>query len=241
MKNEVMKLQSVLNEREEEISALETTLNQLKSPTSPLPPPTPTFEGSVSPSPAPPPVLLTNGRSSTPPPSQPSDHDLNLSPRTRAAFDAIKADFASTGLGLGSFNSTDSDETTNANRLDDLMRSMAKKESTHREAMSELEDKLSTLQRQHDELTMLSRDQVVNVSTEIEKLRTELEGRPQASHYDEQLRTLQVELEAKRGELDHSRQEAQETLEAAKKELVDGVSLFLRCFLELSLTNRFLP
>ena len=229
-----MKLQSVLKEREEEISLLETTLHQFKSPTSPLPPPTPSFDQTEAPeSPSPeshsqsnPPQCLENGRPITPPPSQLSDHDLNLSPRTRAAFDAIKADLSSSsnGLGFTNFSATDTEnsETTNAHRLDDLMRSMAKKESSHREAIDGLEDKLSTLQRQHDDLTVLSRDQVVNMSTEIEKLRTDLEGRPEASHYTEQLKTLQSDLATKHSELEESRREAQETLEAAKNELIAG-------------------
>ncbi|GAA5830293.1 hypothetical protein JCM3766R1_002857 [Sporobolomyces carnicolor] len=230
IKNEVMKLQSVLKEREDEITLLETTLSQLKSPMSPLPPPTPAFESTPAPdSPLPdsdsnpPPQILENGRASTPSPSGPSDHDLNLSPRTRAAFDAIKADLASTSNGLGFTNfsaPSESSETTNAHRLDDLMRSMAKKESSHREAVEDLEDKLSNLQRQHDELTVLSRDQVVNMSTEIEKLRSDLEGRPEAEHFAEQLKTLTSDLEAKRVELDQHRQEAQDTLESTKRELV---------------------
>jgi kinesin family protein 4/21/27 len=99
---------------------------------------------------------------------------------------------------------------------------MAKKESAHREAIDDLEDKLSTLQRQHDELTVLSRDQVVNMSTEIEKLRTDLEGRPEASHFADQLKSLEADLDAKQVELEKSRQEAQEILESAKTELIAG-------------------
>ncbi|GAA6019601.1 hypothetical protein JCM11491_002819 [Sporobolomyces phaffii] len=229
MKNEVLKLQSVLKDREDEISVLESTLTQFKSPMSPLPPSTPAFDDSAlpdSPSPEshsaePPQILLENGRASTPPPSQPSDHDLNLSPRTRAAFDAIKADLTSTGLGFSNFSTTsETDETTHAQHLDDLMRSMAKKESTHREAIDELEDKLSALQRQHDELTVLSRDQVVNMSSEIEKLRTDLEGRPDASHWAAQLEGLETDLAAKQGELERIRADAEETIESAKRKLV---------------------
>jgi kinesin family protein 4/21/27 len=243
MKNEVMKLQSVLKEREDEIGLLEMTLAQLKSPTSPLPPPTPVFDSTETPdSPSPEsqsqsnlPQILENGRSSTPPPSRPSDHDLNLSPRTRATFDAIKANLNSTpnGLGFTNFSATETEtsETTNAHRLDDLMRSMAKKESSHREAIEGLEDRLGTLQRQHDELTVLSRDQVVNMSTEIEKLRTDLERRPEASHYDGQLKALETDLAAKQVELDKSRREAQETLESTKNELIAGSFC---CFSSLS-------
>ncbi|GAA5904781.1 hypothetical protein JCM5296_000759 [Sporobolomyces johnsonii] len=215
MKNEVMKLQSVLNEREQEISALESTLHQLKSPTLPSST-TNTSLASLGDSPHPPLQILTNGRS-TPPPSEPGEGDLNLSPRTRAAFDALKADLSGTGLGL--VNAGTNEDEANPSRLDDLMRSMAKKESAHREAIETLEEQLATLQRQHDELTVLSRDQVVNMSSEISKLRTDLEGRPEASHYEAQLKALQDDLDAKGAELDRSRLEAEETLAGAKEEL----------------------
>ncbi|GAA6061674.1 hypothetical protein JCM10212_000857 [Sporobolomyces blumeae] len=218
MKHEVMQLQSVLNSREEEISALESTISELKSPASPLP-----HGGDSSPlvlpvpsSPAPP-VVLNDGRS-TPPPSRDADADLNLSPRTRAVFEALKADLSGTGLGLS--NVVQAQDEAHTDRLDDLMRAMAKKESAHREAIDDLEGKLASLQRQHDDLTTLSRDQVVNMSTEIGKLRSDLEGRPDADHYDGQLRTLQGELDAQRSELEKSQQEAERTLEAAKTGLV---------------------
>jgi kinesin family protein 4/21/27 len=42
----------------------------------------------------------------------------------------------------------------------DSNRSMAQKESQHREMVDELTTQLSQVQRQHDELTALSRDQV---------------------------------------------------------------------------------
>lgn len=37
---------------------------------------------------------------------------------------------------------------------------MAQKEATHREIVDELNDELSTVRRQHDDLLKLSRDQV---------------------------------------------------------------------------------
>ncbi|CEQ39858.1 SPOSA6832_01442 [Sporobolomyces salmonicolor] len=234
MKNEVMKLQSVLNEREQEISALESTLHQLRTPTMPSST-TNTSLASLGDSPHPP-QILANGRS-TPPPSEPAEGDLNLSPRTRAAFDALKADLSGTGLGL--VNTGTNEEEANASRLDDLMRSMAKKESAHREAIETLEEQLATLQRQHDELTVLSRDQVVNMSSEISKLRTDLEGRPEASHYESQLKALQDDLDAKGAELDRSRQEAAETLEVAKEELAAGTSAPLRVYRFPTLTCVF--
>lgn len=43
-----------------------------------------------------------------------------------------------------------------------LVRSMAQKESSHREVVDGLNADLNQLRRQHDELTVLSRDQVRN-------------------------------------------------------------------------------
>lgn len=40
---------------------------------------------------------------------------------------------------------------------------MAQKESSHRETVDELNDELSTIRKQHDELTALSRDQVSRI------------------------------------------------------------------------------
>ncbi|CAH7688191.1 hypothetical protein PPACK8108_LOCUS23119 [Phakopsora pachyrhizi] len=62
----------------------------------------------------------------------------------------------------------------NIQRMDDLMRSMAQKESAHLELIDGLKDKLSTTKKQYDELVKLSRDQVVNMSSEIEALRVRL-------------------------------------------------------------------
>ncbi|GAA6004770.1 hypothetical protein JCM10207_001008 [Rhodosporidiobolus poonsookiae] len=229
IKNEVFKLQTALNEREEEISVLETTIHQLRTPT--IPSSTPNGSNlSPADSPIDSPVISVNvERPSTPPTTDSDDHDLNLSPRTRAAFASIKAGLNGTGLGfvnaippdaaVASSPSLD-DEAAQADRLDDLMRSMAKKESTHREAVESLENQLSALQRQHDELTVLSRDQVVNMSSEIEQLRVELAGRPEKGALDAQLKKLEDELQRKGEELESSRRAAEESLEQAKKELM---------------------
>ena len=44
---------------------------------------------------------------------------------------------------------------------------MAQKESSHREIVDKLKAELSQVQRQHDELTVLSRDQVRLVSDDV--------------------------------------------------------------------------
>ncbi|GAA5894695.1 hypothetical protein JCM6882_006660 [Rhodosporidiobolus microsporus] len=221
VKEEVLKLQTALNEREMEISTLESTIHQLRTPT--LPSTTPVDSPVVS---------LHVERAATPPPQAPDNDELALSPRTLAAFKSIKAGLNGTGLGLvnaipadsavASSPTSPSDDTANHGaRLDDLMRSMAQKESSHREAIEDLEGQLGTLQRQHDELTVLSRDQVVNMSTEIEQLRLALEERPEKGVLDEKLQKLEDELVKKGQELEEERKRAEASLETAKRELVD--------------------
>lgn len=208
MKEEVMKLQSVLNEREAEITALESSLHKLRGTASTSP--------GLSPAT---PRIARNGNITPPMLSPlPPDADLSLSPKTRAAFDAFKADLSASGF-PGSSDATQED---NAARLDDLMRAMAKKESAHREAVDELQEQLGSLRRQHDELTVLSRDQVVNMSSEISQLRSALEGRPEASHYEEKLKSMQDELEAKGGEVEALCQLAETDLSAATSKLAEG-------------------
>ncbi|SCZ97432.1 BZ3500_MvSof-1268-A1-R1_Chr4-2g07210 [Microbotryum saponariae] len=68
------------------------------------------------------------------------------------------------------------DADTAAERLDHLMRSMAQKESLHRAVVDQLQDSLTSLQRRFDELSVLSRDQVTNMSREIGRLRAQIVG-----------------------------------------------------------------
>ncbi|EJD02223.1 kinesin [Fomitiporia mediterranea MF3/22] len=58
-------------------------------------------------------------------------------------------------------------------RLNELMLSMAQKEAQHHEEVEELNDQLAQIRRQYDDLTKLSRDQTMNMSTELDSLRTE--------------------------------------------------------------------
>ncbi|GAA5822763.1 hypothetical protein JCM11251_004368 [Rhodosporidiobolus azoricus] len=221
VKEEVLKLQTALTERETEISELESTIQQLRTPT--IPSTTPLDSPVVS---------VQVQRSATPPP-QAADHDrLNLSPRTLATFQSIKAGLNGTGLGLvdafppdtavaSSPTSPSDDTASHGARLDDLMRSMAQKETTHREAIEDLEEQLATLQRQHDELTVLSRDQVTNMSTEIEQLRVALAERPEKGVMDEKLEALEAELAKKGQEIEAERERAERGLEKAKREITE--------------------
>ncbi|GAA6029356.1 hypothetical protein JCM8097_003635 [Rhodosporidiobolus ruineniae] len=226
IKEEVLQLQSTLNERDAEISSLETTIQQLRTPILPSPAPGSTVDS---------PVVSVHLERPATPPSASADHDeLNLSPRTLAAFSSIKAGLNGTGLGLVNAIPSDSavasspspsaageDGVDQTARLDDLMRSMAQKESAHREAVEGLEEQLSALQRQHDELTVLSRDQVVNMSTEIEQLRNELEGRPEKGAVHEQLRQFEEDLRKKGEELEGERRKASESIQLAKREVLE--------------------
>ncbi|KAI5477228.1 kinesin family member 4/7/21/27 [Pseudohyphozyma bogoriensis] len=212
MKSEVMKLQSVLAEREEEITVLEASLHQLRGGSqTPLMSLTPDPSANPSSTSPPTPRIVTNGTFT--PPDVDAETAPDMTPQTMAAFEALKAELLPAEAPDGEHGKTDEV------RLDNLMRSMAKKESHHHETVSDLEDQLSTLRRQHDELTVLSRDQVTNMSTEIERLRTALEGRPEASHYEDRIKSMEGELEAKNAELVKSREAADGDLTSAKTAL----------------------
>ncbi|BGP45900.1 hypothetical protein JCM10450v2_001735 [Rhodotorula kratochvilovae] len=216
MKSEVLKLQSALDARDAEISDLEATVQQLRTPAI-----TPSSDSHALSFP-----IITE-RAATPPPSSPHTADLLLSPRTRAAFDALKssvggADSPTPGLGLTTAPAAEDDEALAASRLDDLMRSMAQKESAHREAVDRLEDELAQLRRQHDELTVLSRTQVENMSAEIEQLRRALEERPERGALDAEMERLKGEARSKAEELQEARTAHEHELEQVKAALLDG-------------------
>ncbi|BGP22679.1 hypothetical protein JCM10295v2_001570 [Rhodotorula toruloides] len=172
MKEEVLKLQSALDERDAEIATLEAAVKQLRTP-----------DPSSAPSPlhriaTPLPSIIT-GRPATPPPEDHSalPSDSVLSPRTQSTYESLRADLSGTGLGLVAPGAPDRfDPQDQSKRLDELMRSMANKESVHRETVEDLQNQLAALQKQHDELAVLSRDQVLNASNEVDRLREEKEA-----------------------------------------------------------------
>ncbi|KAK0211185.1 kinesin domain-containing protein [Desarmillaria ectypa] len=173
---EIMRLQDVLKEREVEISVLENSLKQSRddqSAASSSALATPADEVSEI-------LPKVNGPSS-----------IHLSPKTMGHFDHIRRSMEnanghpivdiqdSESEKNGSSVISESDESLE--RLNELMLSMAQKESHHREVVDTLNEQLTQLRRQHDELTALSRDQALNMSSEIENLR---------SQYDQDLRML---------------------------------------------------
>lgn len=247
VREEVLKLQTALNEREAEISQLESTIQQLRTPTIASTSP---FLTSTSASPDVSPLVSVNIEHPTTPPSTAFDDEDDgiISPHTTASFSSLKANTNAhdpdvTGLGLlpldpsstSPSSSTSSPSVNQTAVLDDLMRSMAQKESSHREAIDVLEGQLVTLQRQHDELTVLSRDQVVNMMSEVEQLRSALEERPEKGVLDEKLRVIEEQVQLKEVEIEEERRRPVESVETAKRELLEGTLLsFLISFLRLT-------
>ncbi|BGO89455.1 hypothetical protein NBRC10512v2_001413 [Rhodotorula toruloides] len=218
MKEEVLKLQSTLNERDAEIAALEATMQQLRAP-DPSSAPSP-----LHPAGMPLPSIVTE-RPATPPPGEhptPSS-ELLLSPRTQSTFDSLRADLNGTGLGLFALGGPDharSDQQDQSQRLDELMRSMAHKESVHRETVEQLQSQLEALQKQHDELAVLSRDQILNASNEVDRMREEKEAAETGRlALERNLADKSAEVERLQGELASAATRAEEEAKEALDKL----------------------
>ncbi|PPQ98823.1 hypothetical protein CVT24_003377 [Panaeolus cyanescens] len=149
LEKEIMRLQEVLKEREAEITVLEDSLKEIQqeklasgeTPFSEI--------GTVS-----------------------STADITLSPKTLHQFDSIRKTMENgTGAVNGSESASSFSDDESLERLNELMLSMAQKESQHREVVDDLKSQLSQTRRQLDDLTALSRDQALNMSMEIEALR----------------------------------------------------------------------
>ncbi|OSD08522.1 kinesin, partial [Trametes coccinea BRFM310] len=185
LEEEIMRLQDVLKEREAEISALETSLrekNEMNRHASSL-----AAELQRSPS-------ETNG-----------NEFVHLSPRTINHFSEIRK-----SLDLHHANQyTVSDVDESLVRLNELMRSMAQKESHHKEVVDDLTNQLTQVRKQHEELQVLSRDQTLNMSMELEALRKK---------HEEDLSTLE-NLSKRELELIESLQKAEESHAAEVEQL----------------------
>ncbi|KAJ8482105.1 hypothetical protein ONZ45_g15070 [Pleurotus djamor] len=163
LETEIMRLQEVLKEREAEIALLETSLKEKdREPVTS----SPSGSDDVDTPSTPPNGTGPNGV-----------HNLAsyLTPKTIGQFEHIRRSMQLNGrdhlLDTGSedaSNVSESDESLD--RLNELMLSMAQKESYHREVVDELNDELSQVKRQLDDLTTLSRDQALNMSTELQAL-----------------------------------------------------------------------
>ncbi|KAJ6490639.1 hypothetical protein C8R47DRAFT_454318 [Mycena vitilis] len=173
LEKEIMRLQEVLKEREAEIALLEGAVRESKS----------SAPETITSAP------MQNGHTmSFPPPKDPatppngvdeSANPVHLSPKTISQFDNIRRSMSHEPP-HGPSTDTDGSEVTGSSvvsdqdesleRLNELMLSMAQKESSHREIVEDLKGQLSQVRRQHDDLTALSRDQAANMSMEIEAL-----------------------------------------------------------------------
>ncbi|KAI6045585.1 kinesin-domain-containing protein [Pisolithus marmoratus] len=204
MEREVMRLQEVLKEREAEISALEISLKEKEQ--IPVTPPVATVSNDVV---------------------DPSTH---LSPTTAQKFEAIRRSMALHGVSpLPNGASPDTEVDESLDRLNELMLSMAQKESQHQELVDSLNQQLARVRRAHDELVILSRDQALNMSTELEGLRLRHDNTLEEL---ENLRQREQDLleSIKRADVDHAaamevlRSDHQQALDAKSKEVDEYVA-----------------
>ncbi|KAJ7074063.1 kinesin [Mycena amicta] len=169
LEKEIMRLQEVLKERETEIASLEGSLRKSQAQAV---------------------AVKTNGVASYPSEQEPvtppatmeniAASKVTLSPKTISQFDNIRRSMshepAPASVATDSESEVNGDGSTfsetdeSLERLNELMLSMAQKESHHREVVDGLSEQLSLVRRQHDDLLVLSRDQAANMSAEIESL-----------------------------------------------------------------------
>lgn len=166
LEKETMRLQEALKERDDELRVLETTLRSRRQSSM-------ASEGG-SPSKADHGVSVHSSVAHEDEVEQtlliPSGAEAEgaLTPATEKALDSIRRAMAVTTKDSAV---AESNET---HMLDDLMRSMARKETQHRETVDSMAAELASLRKENETLEALSRDQMANMSLEIEKLRKQL-------------------------------------------------------------------
>ncbi|KAG1891461.1 kinesin-domain-containing protein [Suillus subluteus] len=206
MEKEIMRLQEVLREREAEISTLESSLKGKEQ---------------VVPTPVEPHA----------PQSTEADDLTHLSPKTIQKFDAVRKSMRLHHDLIPDVDddAPDNDVDESLDRLNELMLSMAQKESQHKELVDSLHGQLALVQRAHDELTTLSRDQALNMSTELEGLRAthhedllELEAVKQREA--ELLASIKIAQESRAAELAELRSEHEDALRAKGIEIEELIS-----------------
>lgn len=181
LEKEIMRLQDVLKEREQEIAHLEISLKEKEART-----------------------LSTLNLQETASPHTADDVDSPstfLSPRTVNHFDEIKTVLQNGSDGADVMANSESDESLD--RLNELMRAMAQKESQHREAIEALNEELGQLRRQHDELTVLSNNQTINMSNELGSLQSKHED-SQARLEEVEQRKVELEKSVEQAKVDHA-------------------------------------
>ncbi|KAA1469366.1 kinesin-domain-containing protein [Dentipellis sp. KUC8613] len=204
LEKEIMRLQDVLKEREQEIAHLEISLKEKGTSVSTLPS-TPELEAEH-----------VNGLNGEPSPG------VFLSPKTMGRFDDIKTVLENGHGRTDSLTNSEPDESLQ--RLNDLMRAMAQKESQHREEVENLNDELVQLRRQHDELTALSQNQTLNMSNELDSLRRkhgeDLARLEEVEKRETELETALAEAKARHAsDVETLRSEHEEALRAKEAEV----------------------
>uniref|UniRef100_A0A8H7Y0Q3 Kinesin motor domain-containing protein n=1 Tax=Psilocybe cubensis TaxID=181762 RepID=A0A8H7Y0Q3_PSICU len=149
LEKEIMRLQEVLKEREAEITLLEESLKEIQQ--------------------AEKPIAEVAGESQSAAELNGINPAFTLSPKTLNRFDHIRKTMESVHAHDG-LNEAGTSEGDSLERLNELMLSMAAKESSHRDTVEALNAELALTRRQLDDLTTLNRDQTLNMSTEIESL-----------------------------------------------------------------------
>ncbi|KAH0830717.1 kinesin-domain-containing protein [Lanmaoa asiatica] len=100
------------------------------------------------------------------------DNTMHLSLATIEKFNAVRKNMQLHGVSSAVDDlNADADVDESLDRLNELMLAMAQKESQHNELVGSLNDQLVQIRRAHDELVTLSRDQALNMSTELDGLR----------------------------------------------------------------------
>lgn len=260
LEKEVIQLQEVLKDREEEIRTLEQSIRDLQRQSESLNnarllgliDETKQYDDTTSTSP------LENRESMTSPISDGMNKELHEAkensssdphPTSADTLNRIKESFYGQSGSMDSSGTdkqdsllpTDSGDTSitdnnskNIKRLDDLMRSMAQKESAHLELIETLRDQLGVSQKAHDELVKLSRDQVANMSSEIEGLRGKL---GEQDGLETQLNEMEQVLIAKEQELEIVKAEVKRVMLETETNLVNRQEIELESLRATQLTE----
>ncbi|KAG8907187.1 hypothetical protein FRB99_005159 [Tulasnella sp. 403] len=178
LEKEIMRLQEVLKEREEEISVLEKSLD--------------TFERSRSSR------ANTPSRKASPDVLKEEDEPAEGAEDQATPIAVEKEKRESSSTGRGNIDPTfDSDVGVppegddSLTRLNELMRSMAQKESQHKEAVEQMNQQLQTIRRQHDDLLVSSKELNQRMATEMDAMRNELStAKDQTAAVEKQLEEL---------------------------------------------------
>ncbi|KAF7964953.1 hypothetical protein HWV62_1444 [Athelia sp. TMB] len=181
LEQEILRLQEVLHQREAEITILETSLRE---------------RAGQAPSPLP--VTEEENHEGA------RGLESYLSPQTTGKFEEIRKNLTmQNGYPEPSESSMSDEADASLQRLNELMLSMAQKESQHREEVDELNAQLSQVRRQHDDLTALAQGQALNMSTELEALRGKHDEQATALEHVQQ-REAELTESLRQAEADHA-------------------------------------